>query len=683
HRCGQDDDDRAHPVLHGQVVQDRRGPRGRRRHGLDGAGAGAGDHHHLRRHHLRVGRPPHQHHRHARPRRLHGRGRALAARPRRRRRPLRLGRRRRAAVRDRLAPGRQVQGPAHRLHQQDGPHRRELRAGRPDDDRPPRREPGPHPAADRRGGGLPGHRRPHQHEGDRLQGRPRQGGPDRGHPGRDARGGQGRPRGAPQQGLGLQRRARRAHPRGAGDPEGRPCHRHPQGDARGRAHAGPLRLLLQEQGRPAAARRDHRLPPEPARGPADRRLRARARRGRGPPGHPCRVRRGAVLRARVQDHGRPLRRQAHLLPRLLGQARGGLAGAQRELRQDGAHRPHPDDARERPRGRPGGLLGRHRGRGRHQAGDHGRHARGARQADPPRDDDLPRAGHQGRDRAQDEVRPGEDVRRPRPPGRGGPDLPRADERGVRPDGDLRHGRAAPRGPRGPDDARVQGRRERRPPAGLLPRDDLRHRPEGGGPVRPPDGRLGPVRHRLHRHRARARRGLRLHLEDQGRLDPHRVHPLRREGRGGGAADGREGGLPDGRRPRDADRRQVPRHGLLGDRLQGRGLARAQGGGAARQARAARADLRGRGRRARGLPRRRHRRPVAPARPHRGPGAPRQRARGDRHRPAVGDVRVRDGPALEHPGPRELHDAVRPLRGRAAEHRREGHRGAHGRARPRV
>ena len=29
-------------------------------------------------------------------------------------------------------------------------------------------------------------------------------------------------------------------------------------------------------------------------------------------------------------------------------------------------------------------------------------------------------------------------------------------------------------------------------------------------------------------------------------------------------------LPDGRRPRDADRRQVPRHGLLGDRVQGRG-----------------------------------------------------------------------------------------------------------------
>ena len=38
------------------------------------------------------------------------------------------GRRRRAPVRDRLAPGRQVPRAADRLHQQDGPHRRRLRA---------------------------------------------------------------------------------------------------------------------------------------------------------------------------------------------------------------------------------------------------------------------------------------------------------------------------------------------------------------------------------------------------------------------------------------------------------------------------------------------------------------------------------------------------------------------------
>ena len=44
------------------------------------------------------------------------------------------------------------------------------------------------------------------------------------------------------------------------------------------------------------------------------------------------------------------------------------------------------------------------------------------------------------------------------------------------------------------------------------------------------GGAGPVRDRLHRPRAGARRGLRLRQQDQGRVDPDRVHPGRREGR---------------------------------------------------------------------------------------------------------------------------------------------------------
>ncbi len=58
----------------------------RRHHGLDGPGAGAGDHDHLRRHDRVLAGLPDQHHRYARARGLHRRGRALAARPRRRRR---------------------------------------------------------------------------------------------------------------------------------------------------------------------------------------------------------------------------------------------------------------------------------------------------------------------------------------------------------------------------------------------------------------------------------------------------------------------------------------------------------------------------------------------------------------------------------------------------------------------
>ena len=49
HRCGQDHDDRAHSLLHGRELQDRRGPRGRRDHGLHGPGAGARHHDHLGR----------------------------------------------------------------------------------------------------------------------------------------------------------------------------------------------------------------------------------------------------------------------------------------------------------------------------------------------------------------------------------------------------------------------------------------------------------------------------------------------------------------------------------------------------------------------------------------------------------------------------------------------------------
>ena len=144
---------------------------------------------------------------------------------------------------------------------------------------------------------------------------------------------------------------------------------------------------------------------------------------------------------------------------------------------------------------------------------------------------------------------------------------------------------------------------------------------------------------------------------------------------------RQGRLPDGRRARDARRRQVPRHGLLGDRVQDRRLARLQGGRAPRQAGAARAGLRGRGRHPRGVPRRRHRRPQPPSRPGRGPGAARQRARRHGQGPAERDVRLRDGPAFQHAGPRDVDDAVRQLRRGAAQHRRKGDRGAHRRAGP--
>ena len=105
------------------------------------------------------------------PRRLHRRSRALAARARRRGRGVRLGRRRRAAVRDGVAPGRQVPRAAHLLRQQDGPHRRGLQAHVRADHHEARRQPGRDPAADRRRGQVRRRDRPRQDEGDPLQGR--------------------------------------------------------------------------------------------------------------------------------------------------------------------------------------------------------------------------------------------------------------------------------------------------------------------------------------------------------------------------------------------------------------------------------------------------------------------------------------------------------------------------------
>ena len=81
------------------------------------------------------------------------------ARARRCRRGLRRRRGGRAAVRDRVAPGRPLRRPAHLLRQQDGPHGRRLRAHGGHDRRPSGRQPA-RPAASlgHRGRSARGHR---------------------------------------------------------------------------------------------------------------------------------------------------------------------------------------------------------------------------------------------------------------------------------------------------------------------------------------------------------------------------------------------------------------------------------------------------------------------------------------------------------------------------------------------
>ena len=132
-----------------------------------------------------------EHHRHARARRLHHRGGAFAARARRRRVRARLEPGRRAADRDGVASGRQVQGAAHRLRQQDGQDRRRLLQVPRRHREASRRPSGGDPASDRRREQLQGYHRPRAHEGGGVEGRgARRPLPRRGDPGRSARPGE-------------------------------------------------------------------------------------------------------------------------------------------------------------------------------------------------------------------------------------------------------------------------------------------------------------------------------------------------------------------------------------------------------------------------------------------------------------------------------------------------------------
>ena len=118
YRRGQDHRHGAHPLLHRQDLQNGRGARRHRHHGLPAPGAGAGHHHHLGGHHLLLEGPRDSDHRYAGTRRFHHRGGKVAQGARRHGRGLLRGRRGRAPVGDRLAPGGQVPCAEDRLHQQ-------------------------------------------------------------------------------------------------------------------------------------------------------------------------------------------------------------------------------------------------------------------------------------------------------------------------------------------------------------------------------------------------------------------------------------------------------------------------------------------------------------------------------------------------------------------------------------
>ena len=263
--------------------------------------------------------------------------------------------------------------PADRVHQQDGPHRRGLLRLRAVDGRPPRRAPGAGAAADRPGGALPRRRRPRRDEGDRLDGRPRH----------------------------RAWRSRRSRP---SSPSRRSEYHHQLIDAVADHDDELMETYLEDEEAVTPdmlARALRKATLDITVTPV---LLGSAFKNKGvqplldavidylpspldvPPIHGIDPRtehelsrragaRRAVRGARLQGHVRPVRRQADVLPRLLGQDEGGRPGAQHDDRQDRAHRPHPPDAREPPRGARRDRRRRDRRRRRPEGDDDRRHAR--------------------------------------------------------------------------------------------------------------------------------------------------------------------------------------------------------------------------------------------------------------------------------------------------------------------
>ena len=102
-------------------------------------------------------------------------------------------------------------------------------------------------------------------------------------------------------------------------------------------------------------------------------------------------------------------------------------------RQDRADRPHPADARERPRGARGARRRRHRGDRRPQVHDDRRHVAPDSSPIVLEAMSFPDPVISVADRAQDEGRPGQARAGAAAAGRGGPDVPRVERRGDRAD----------------------------------------------------------------------------------------------------------------------------------------------------------------------------------------------------------------------------------------------------------
>ena len=241
-------------------------------------------------------------------------------------------------------------------------------------------------------GRLPRGRRPRADEGARVARRPGRAVRRHRHPGRAPGRGRQAPRG---DARGARRRGRRARaqvPRGRGDHRGRDQAR---AAARARSSTSSCRCS------PARRSRTRASSPCSTRSSTTCPARSTCRRS-------WRRHRAASDVVRTVDDSEPFAALAFKIAAdpfvgklaffrvYSGHAQVRLVRAQRHQGQEGAHRAHPPDAREPPRGDRRGLRGRHRGRRRAQGHVHRRHAVRPRQAGDPRVDDVPRARHRGR-----------------------------------------------------------------------------------------------------------------------------------------------------------------------------------------------------------------------------------------------------------------------------------------------
>jgi elongation factor G len=159
-----------------------------------------------------------------------------------------------------------------------------------------------------------------------------------------------------------------------------------------------LRLGVQEQGRAAHARRGRRLPAEPARRagrpghPRDEASRSSASRA------PTRALRGARVQGRRPD---PFFGTLTYIRVYSGTLEKG-GQSQLHQGQEGAHRQAVPDARQQGEPRRRGLRRRHLRRHRPEDTTTGDTLCDPNAPDRPRVDDLPRAGHPGGHRAQDQ-----------------------------------------------------------------------------------------------------------------------------------------------------------------------------------------------------------------------------------------------------------------------------------------